>query len=171
MLNNLKTDLKYYGCFLDKDGNAISGISNNNTVSKGNYQYSSSIIVPIGAKTLVLNMYKDEKSDYTTINADSIMEPLITENDITNIKLIPDLKKSVSDGKVLLAGAITNKGVNTASTDTFETMANNINNINSGGSASKEYKYSTASDGPAITCNPCEDILIEVSCEYASKSE
>ena len=47
---------------------------------------------------------------------------------------IEDLKKSVSDGKVLLAGAITNKGVNTASTDTFETMANNINNINSGGS-------------------------------------
>lgn len=37
--------------------------------------------------------------------------------------------QSVSSGKSLIASAITDKGVTTASDATFETMANNINNI------------------------------------------
>ena len=39
---------------------------------------------------------------------------------------VNDLKKSVSDGKTLVANAITDKGVATATDATFETMANNI---------------------------------------------
>ena len=39
------------------------------------------------------------------------------------------LKKSVSDGKSLVAGAITDKGVTTATDATFATMAENIGNI------------------------------------------
>lgn len=39
------------------------------------------------------------------------------------------LKKSVSDGKSALASAITAKGVPTAADATFETMLNNIRNI------------------------------------------
>ena len=41
------------------------------------------------------------------------------------------LKKSVSDGKSSIASAITAKGVTTEADATFETMANNINNIKS----------------------------------------
>ena len=39
------------------------------------------------------------------------------------------LKKSVSDGKILVAGAITDKGVQTATDDEFATMAENIGKI------------------------------------------
>ena len=54
--------------------------------------------------------------------------------EINSIKSeITELKKSVSDGKSLVASAITNKGVETESDATYETMATNINNIRSGG--------------------------------------
>lgn len=42
---------------------------------------------------------------------------------------INDLKKSVSDGKTLVASAITEKGVATAADSSFNTMAENINQI------------------------------------------
>lgn len=41
---------------------------------------------------------------------------------------------SVSNGKSLIASAITDKGIQTDATATFETIANNIGNIQSGGS-------------------------------------
>lgn len=43
---------------------------------------------------------------------------------------LDELFQSVSDGKTLVANAITDKGVSTSSTDTFATMASNIRNIN-----------------------------------------
>ena len=42
---------------------------------------------------------------------------------------ISDLKTSVSNGKSLIASAITDKGVSTASSATFQTMASNIGKI------------------------------------------
>ena len=42
-----------------------------------------------------------------------------------------ELKTSVSNGKSLIASAITDKGVSTASDATFQTMSNNIRNITS----------------------------------------
>jgi hypothetical protein len=60
----------------------------------------------------------------------------IENNSITLDKLSADItteldeiKKSASDGKALVAGAITDKGIETAADATFETMVNNINNI------------------------------------------
>lgn len=49
-------------------------------------------------------------------------------------KEIELLKKSVSDGKSLVASAITEKGVETAADATFQTMHDNILDIKSGGS-------------------------------------
>ena len=46
---------------------------------------------------------------------------------------IETLKKYVSDGKVLLADAITEKGIQTASDDTFEVMGEKIKQIQSVG--------------------------------------
>ena len=46
---------------------------------------------------------------------------------------INEIKKSVSDGKTLVATAITSKGVATESTDTFDTMAENVGKISGGG--------------------------------------
>lgn len=45
---------------------------------------------------------------------------------------INSLKSSVSNGKSLIASAITGKGVSTASNATFQTMANNISSIRTG---------------------------------------
>lgn len=42
---------------------------------------------------------------------------------------VNNLKSSVSNGKSLIASAITDKGVSTASNATFQTMSNNIRNI------------------------------------------
>ena len=46
---------------------------------------------------------------------------------------VADLKKSVSDGKTLVATAITDKGVDTAADATFAVMAANVRAIESGG--------------------------------------
>lgn len=46
---------------------------------------------------------------------------------------IDEVFQSVSDGKELIADAITDKGVPTSATDTFSTMATNISNIPAGG--------------------------------------
>lgn len=65
------------------------------------------------------------------------------------------IKKSVSDGKELVATAITEKGVATESTDTFQTMADNIEQIKTG---EEEYQISSGiswseevTDGYCIT--------------------
>ncbi len=47
---------------------------------------------------------------------------------------INEVFQSVSNGKKIVAKAITDKGVNTLATDTFQVMANNIGLISSGGS-------------------------------------
>ena len=43
-----------------------------------------------------------------------------------------ELKTSVSDGKTAIAAAVTDKGVNTAASDSFSTMASNIGAIPTG---------------------------------------
>lgn len=61
---------------------------------------------------------------------------LLTDGSISMDKIdaafaaeLDEVKKSVSDGKAAVANAITNKGVETATDATFETMATNIANI------------------------------------------
>jgi hypothetical protein len=51
---------------------------------------------------------------------------------------VGSIKTSVSDGKAMIASAITSKGVQTASDATFETMANNIAAINAGGGTEED---------------------------------
>ena len=48
------------------------------------------------------------------------------------VDLVTQVKKSVSDGKSKVASAITEKGVNTEATDTFDTMAENVGKIQTG---------------------------------------
>lgn len=67
----------------------------------------------------------------------------IGTSDISNIGdgtitgAIQSCFQSVSDGKALIADAITGKGVTTSANDTFEVMANNISAIQSGDSTIK----------------------------------
>ena len=60
--------------------------------------------------------------------------PNLKTNDKSNIvNAINELFQDVDNGKDLIASAITDKGVDTSKYDTFETMANNILSIITGG--------------------------------------
>lgn len=62
-----------------------------------------------------------------------------------------NLKKSVSDGKSLVASAITEKGVETAADATFKTMHDNILNIKSGGSGSYVIADNSLDNPPLVS--------------------
>ena len=54
---------------------------------------------------------------------------------------IDELFQSVSEGKSLIAAAVTDKGVETAATDSFATMAGNIGQISGGGSGNESFEW------------------------------
>ncbi len=90
---------------------------------------------------------KNAVIDTTLSNRGECAEAKATGDAVKNLsKYLNDnteaLKKSVSDGKTLVATAITSKGVATENTDSFEVMANNIGSIKSGGTTSKTLKVS-----------------------------
>lgn len=68
----------------------------------------------------------DWRTDYTgdMIKIDKSIKTISDE--------VAEIKKTVSDGKSKVASAITDKGVATEATDTFDTMAGNIGKIQTG---------------------------------------
>lgn len=60
------------------------------------------------------------------------------EGKVADALVIKEVFQSVSNGKQLVASAITDKGVNTEATDTFTTMAENIKSIPSNGTGEIE---------------------------------
>ncbi len=68
----------------------------------------------------------DWRTDYTG-DMDKIDKSIKTISDE-----VAEVKKSVSDGKSKVASAITDKGVATEATDTFDTIAENIGKIQTG---------------------------------------
>ena len=60
---------------------------------------------------------------------------------------VSDLFQSVSDGKTLVANAITDKGVSTATNATFATMASNISNITTSTYKEETKSYNNTSTG------------------------
>lgn len=67
------------------------------------------------------------------------------------VDLVTQVKKSVSDGKSKVASAITDKGVATEATDTFDVMAENVGKIQTGISL-------TQIIGTTTTTSNCADI-------------
>lgn len=81
-----------------------------------------------GATNLISGSERpDAALDKTSKN--SIQNKVVAEKIDEIENTINGIKKSVSDGKTLVATAITSKGVATESTDSFEIMASNIQNI------------------------------------------
>lgn len=72
------------------------------------------------------NDIPDWRTDYTG-DMDKIDKSIKTISDE-----VAEIKKSVSDGKSKVASAITDKGVATEATDTFDTIAGNIGKIQTG---------------------------------------
>lgn len=68
------------------------------------------------------------------INSENPIENKVISSKLEELDTeLIDIKKSVSDGKSKVASAITEKGVSTEATDTFDVMADNIGQIQSGG--------------------------------------
>ena len=63
------------------------------------------------------------------IAATTISSKNVTYQNKTVNNALDELYNEATTGKELVAAAITNKGVSTTSTDTYQTMATNINNI------------------------------------------
>ena len=87
-----------------------------------------------------LSEVEKKKRDYLIYSEeDTSIDEALDENSVNPVqnkviaKEINELKKSVSDGKSKVASAITEKGVATEATDTFDTMAENIRKISGGG--------------------------------------
>lgn len=113
-----------------------------------------------------LNNYDDTsiKNDIQTINTQlgDIANELGDETLQTNAQdlkgAINEVFQNASNGKTLIAQAITGKGVSTSNTDTFQTMATNINSIQTVSDASgiiftlnnKKYKLSKNDKGEYI---------------------
>lgn len=72
----------------------------------------------------------DAALDKTSKN--SIQNKVVAEKIDEIENTINGIKKSVSDGKTLVATAITSKGVATESTDTFDVIAENVGKIQTG---------------------------------------
>lgn len=72
---------------------------------------------------------------HAKINADTLQGKTATELVAGYAKSteLESVKTSVSEGKKLIAAAVTDKGVETAADATFKTMADNIENISTGG--------------------------------------
>lgn len=74
---------------------------------------------------------------------------------------IDNVTENVTDGKVEISSAITDKGVTTSSNATFSTMANNIRAIESGAKdriqneADSSYVYVKSDDTIEADCSDC----------------
>lgn len=86
----------------------------------------------IGAGPYTIEMTEEEEGDLSATQVG--YNNVATGMAATNVQdAVTELFTSVSNGKSLLAGAITDKGVSTSATDSFAVMATNIGAIETGG--------------------------------------
>lgn len=110
-----------------------------------------------------LSEIEKKKRDYLIYSEEDIsIDEVLDENSIRPVqnkviaKEINELKKSVSDGKSKVASAITDKGVATLATDTFDTMAENIGKIQTG--TSNTQILSTTMIAGVVQCRVTHEI-------------
>lgn len=136
--------VKADGTKLDKGTN----ISSTGNVDLTNYQQKTDNTLSTIQKEIPkainevndkINSVKTDLENVVIYNPDDTNEDFITADNIafsdsnftaTNVKgAISELFQSASNGKQLIANAITGKGIPTNMNDTFQTMATNIGNI------------------------------------------
>lgn len=104
------------------------------------YQVIDGETIPPYSLTVDNAMHLDghPSSHYATTDSVSTLNTKVSGmgSDISTVKTeVQSLKTSVSNGKSLVASAITDKGISTAASATFQTMASNIRRINTGHSS------------------------------------
>lgn len=111
--------------------NAQLGGGDGSSVDLSDYQTKSDNTLTTDTKTITgaINELDTNKTDKTYV-----------DQQISNINTeLAEVKQSVSNGKSLIASAITDKGIETLSDATFQTMANNIGLIEGNGSSPSWY--------------------------------
>ena len=89
---------------------------------------------------------KVDKDKIVTVLDDSATDEQVPSAKATYDKL-QEVFQSVSSGKELIANAITDKGVSTATNATFATMATNISNITTSAYKEETKSYDNTSSG------------------------
>ena len=135
---------------LNLQNNDVIGTTVEDTLIANNPIYGNSDTVQPPALTMVYIIkafHTNEGVDETVELTDTVINHITNkvaeiereselfqyENRVITLETqVNELFQSVSDGKTLVANAITGKGVPTSSTDTFATMASNIRNLNNG---------------------------------------
>ena len=92
--------------------------------------------------------YTDQKTEAIVNDVNANFQDVTTSIETLN-GTVNDLFQSVSNGKSLIAGAITDKGVTTSATDSFSTMATNIRSIETAGDIEIDPNFVNTSDGTA----------------------
>ena len=134
----LASDILYDNSNNDLPGTvqtAVDGLKSNVDELSGQVTETNSNVEQLSAQVSEMN---------------SNVEQLSTQVGETNQR-IDDCFQSVSDGKALVASAITGKGITTASDATFETMAANIGSIKQLESDSGSVYITVASNGNSTT--------------------
>lgn len=83
----------------------------------------------MSTQTTNLQLIKPDENDYYDISVQNENMDKIDETIHSLSTNVEEVKKSVSDGKTLVANAITGKGISTSKDATFQTMATNISAI------------------------------------------
>ena len=99
-------------------------------------------------KTEYLKLSQFENDDIPQWRTDYTGDMAIIDKAVKELTDISEeLKKSVSDGKSKVASAITDKGVATEATDTFDIMAENIGKIAVGTNLGQNVKSTLTTSG------------------------
>ena len=87
------------------------------------------------AKIEIIAKWLKETESKKILAPKTLASCVYDENGETVEARLNEVFQSVSNGKSLIASAITDKGITTAADATFQTMANNIGKISASGSA------------------------------------
>ena len=173
--------VKADGTKLDKGTN----ISSTGNVDLTNYQQKTDNTLSTTQKEIPkainevndkINSVKTDLQNVVIYNPDDTDEDFITADSIafsdsnfsaTNVKgAISELFQSASNGKKLIASAITGKGIETSINDSFQTMANNIGNIQNNGGSTNIIENGTITPSENLdiitfnTSKKCSNIII-----------
>ena len=145
-LSQLNVAINYTN--IDKDtGESVTDIYtvDKTTVEGDSLKFSwlvgSNASVYAGKCVFQLVLTLTDTNDVITQQWDSTKQSIEVHASLENVNItqpksfvdfVTQVKKSVSDGKSKVASAITDKGVNTEATDTFDVMAENIGKIQTG---------------------------------------
>ena len=104
-----------------------------------------------------------KKPDDSRIVPSEYIALKITKNQKPIQMQLNETFQSVSNGKTLIASAITDKGINTSNTDTFQTMADNIAQIEQGVTGDTLlYKFGVVSDNHCATAYNAQNKMVKV---------